>query len=69
MFPVCVWVLCAQACLCTVYMSGALGDQKRVSDLLELEFQMVVRYYVGAGDGTGPVEEQPNFPVPSQSTF
>ena len=31
--------------------------------------QMVVRYYVGAGDGTGPVEEQPNFSVPSQSTF
>ena len=35
----------------------------------ETGVQMVVRYYVGAGDGTGPVEEQPNFPVPSQSTF
>lgn len=30
-------------------MSGAHGSQKRVSDPIGLEFQMVVRHHVGAG--------------------
>lgn len=52
MFPVCVWVLCAQACLCTVYMSGALGGGKRALDPLEVELWTVVRYHVGVGNIT-----------------
>jgi hypothetical protein len=33
---------------CTTCLPGAFRSQKRVSDLLELELQMVVSPYVGA---------------------
>lgn len=36
--------VCLPACLCTMYLPDALGYQKRVSDPLELELQMVVSY-------------------------
>jgi hypothetical protein len=34
------------------YVSGAFEGQKEISDTLELELQMVVSYYVGAGNQT-----------------
>lgn len=36
LYSMCMRV-CLPACLCTMYMPDALGDQKRVSDPLELE--------------------------------
>jgi hypothetical protein len=41
----CFWL---HICLCAMYMPGAKGGQKRAPDPLELEFQMVVTYHVGA---------------------
>lgn len=38
------------ACMCTVCMPGANGNQKRVSDPLQLKFQMVVSQPSGAGN-------------------
>lgn len=35
----------------------ALGGQKKVSDLQELELQVVVSYIVDAGHQPGPLEE------------
>lgn len=38
-------------------ISGTWIDQKRVSDPLELESQIVVRYHVGVGElNLGPLE-------------
>ena len=39
-------------------MPGACGGQKRASDPLELELQMVVSCCVGAEINLGPLEEQ-----------
>lgn len=39
-------------CLYSVYISGAHGEQKRVSDILKLELQTVVCCRVGAENGT-----------------
>ena len=36
-------------CPCTMHVPGANRGQKRVSDALELELQVVVSLYVGAG--------------------
>lgn len=36
--------------VCTLYVSGAHGDQKRVLDPLELELETVMRHHVGAGN-------------------
>jgi hypothetical protein len=33
-------------CLCTLFLPGALGDQKKVSDPLELELQTIVTLHV-----------------------
>ena len=44
-FILCIWVFCLHMCL---YMPG----QKKVSDLLELELQMVVSHHVGARNWT-----------------
>lgn len=38
--------------MCITCMSGALGDQKKVTDLLELELQMAVNYHSSAGNWT-----------------
>lgn len=35
------------ACLYAIYVPGAVRDQKRVSDLEELELQTVVNWRVG----------------------
>lgn len=34
----------------TMYVPGSLGDQKRVSYRQEVEWQKVVRHYLGAGN-------------------
>lgn len=39
-------------CLYSVYISGAHGEQKRVSDILKLELQTVVCCHMGAENGT-----------------
>lgn len=43
-------VLCRHECLCTTGTPRVLGDQKRESDPLEPELQVVVRNHMGAGD-------------------
>jgi hypothetical protein len=45
-------MFCLHVCLCTVYMSGALGGGKRALDPLEVELWTVVRYHVGVGNIT-----------------
>lgn len=43
-----MYMFCLHTCQCTVCVSGVYEGQKRASlDLLELEFYMVVSYYVG----------------------
>lgn len=39
-------------CLCTTCLSGAYRGQKRASDLLGLQLQMVVSCHMGAGNQT-----------------
>jgi hypothetical protein len=51
-FNLCMWVFCLLAYLCTTCMSGALGGQKKMSDLLELKLWPIVSYHVGTGDQT-----------------
>lgn len=56
-----MWMsICLQVCLCTVYILGAHGDQKRVSDFLELELQIVVSHHamLVLEIEPGPWEEQ-----------
>lgn len=43
-------IFCQFICLCTIYGAEA---RKRVSDPLELEFQVILSHYVGAGDQAG----------------
>lgn len=46
-------ILCVSyryAYLCSTCLSGALEGQKKLMDLLELELQMIVSCYVGAGN-------------------
>ena len=43
-----IWTMCTP---------GTLGGEKRELDLLELELQAVVRYHMGAGNGTKYSEE------------
>ena len=47
-----MWVLYLHECLCTAFMPGTLGSQKRVSGSLELELQMAVSCYTGARNQT-----------------
>lgn len=43
-----IWVFFLHVCLCTIYMRGSQGNQKRASVPLALVVQMVVRLHVGA---------------------
>lgn len=36
--------------LCTIFVPGACGDEKRESDLVELELQVIVSHHVSAGN-------------------
>lgn len=47
-----LWVLCPTVCMCAVYVLSTHRGQKRVSDPLELDLQMAVSHYVGAGNWT-----------------
>lgn len=42
-FPACI-------CMCTEYMSGDHGGQKKASDLLKVEIHIVVSCHVDAGN-------------------
>ena len=44
-------------CMCTMCVSVAGRGQKRVSDPLELELQMVVSHHVGAENKGLPLQE------------
>lgn len=45
--------------MCTVYVPGAYGGQKRASDPLDIKSWMVLRHSVGAGNrNLGPLQEQ-----------
>ena len=46
LFFVYVWMFCLHVCLCITCMPGAHRGQKRASDSLELELQMVVSHCV-----------------------
>lgn len=46
----CVRVFCPHECLCTTDVPGAHEVQKRASYPLELELQIGVSHYVGAGN-------------------
>lgn len=48
-------VFCLHVCLCTMFMAGACGGQKRpvrVLDHKELELQTIVSYHAGSGNWT-----------------
>lgn len=47
---VCVLSACMYICMCTTYVLGAGGGQKRTLDFLELEIGIVVRDHVCAGN-------------------
>lgn len=40
--------VCLHVCMCTVFVPGAQGGQKKALDLLELELQTVVFCRIGA---------------------
>lgn len=40
--------VCMHVCICTLYDQAVSGDQKKTLDSLEVEFQMIVNYCVGA---------------------
>lgn len=42
-------MFCLHVCICTTCVSGASRGQKRVSDPVELELQMLLSYHVGSG--------------------
>ena len=48
----CISVISACVCICTMCMPGVLRDQKRELNHLKLELQMVVSCYVDAGNQT-----------------
>lgn len=51
LFLLCVYDCFPHMCVYVhVYMPGASGVQKRVSDILGLELQVVARHHLGAGD-------------------
>lgn len=45
-------IVCLHVCLCTVCVTDAKGDQKRVVDPLEVELQIAVCHTVGARNRT-----------------
>lgn len=47
-FILCMWVFCLYVCLYTLCMLIACRRQKRVSGVLELEFQIVVNCHMNA---------------------
>lgn len=46
-------MFCLHVCVCSMYMPGALGSQKRLSESLELELSMVVSCHMGVKNQTG----------------
>lgn len=72
------WVLCLHVYNWTVFMPGAHGSQRRVSDPLVLELHMVVSYHMGARNKSGSsarASSAPNtlnwaiFPAPAPCHF
>ena len=49
-FVLCVF--CLHVCICTTFLLGAHGGQKRVLDSLEIELWVVINHCVGAGNQT-----------------
>lgn len=44
--------VCLHVCVFTVCVSATLESQKRVSDPLDLELEMIVSHYIGTGNIT-----------------
>ena len=58
----CIWMFCLHACLYTLYLAGAHGNQKRELGPLELELKIVLSVNVNTGNQTWDLlEEQPMF--------
>ena len=55
--PLCVWVFCLSVCLCVTFIPGSKGGQQRVTEVLELELQMVVTCHVDAENQLCPLEK------------
>jgi hypothetical protein len=51
-------MFCLHVCLCIMFVSGVHRGQKRVSDLLELELEIVASCHVGAGNQTWALQEE-----------
>lgn len=43
-----VFVFCLYMCLCSICVPDAHGREKRVSDVIKLELQVIVSHYVNA---------------------
>jgi hypothetical protein len=64
LFP-CLWMdIYLHICMCITCMPGFHGDQKRASDPLEPELQMVVSHHVGAGIQTWFLRKSSHWPCP-----
>lgn len=48
----CAWVFCLHICICATCVLNVPGEQKWVSDPLELKSQVVSSCHVGAQHGT-----------------
>lgn len=51
-YILCVRIFCLHAHICTTCVPSAGGSQKRVSDLLEMEFQTILNCHVSVGNST-----------------
>lgn len=61
------WVFCLNVCVCVMYMPVALGSQKRGSDPLEMELQVVVNHHVQCWElDPGPRQGQV-VPLPAEA--
>lgn len=45
-------MFCLSVWLCTMYVFGVQGDQKKVLNPVELDLQVVVSHHVGSGTQT-----------------
>jgi hypothetical protein len=63
----CIWMFsciyvcaCVCVCVCAKCMCNAIEDQKKVSDALKLELEMVVSHDMGARIQTPVVNKRPS---------
>lgn len=54
--------VCLPVCMCTTFMPDSYRGQKRASNVLELELQMIMSYNVGYGSKTQSSTRAANIP-------